>query len=147
MEKILKKLKPAVNKKYLFIIAGLMWFSVGVMLNTYAYHWLVDYNDGNSYLFAIISVISAFIVYYFGFTKIVTKNISRITKLKDNPCIFSFMSWKGYLMVAVMMKMGNLARTSSFPKQYLSVIYIIMGFALAFSSFHYFSFLLNKDKS
>lgn len=147
MKNILNKLKPAVNKKYLFIIAGLMWFSVGVMLNTYAYHWLVDYNDGNSYLFAIIGVVSAFIVYYYGFTKIVAKNISRITKLKDNPCIFSFMSWKGYVMVAVMMKMGNLARTSSFPKQYLSVIYIIMGFALAFSSFHYFSFLISKEKS
>ena len=146
MKTFINKCKPSAKKPYLLIIAGVMWFSVGVMLNTYAYKWLSDYN-GNSYVFAIISIVSAFIIYYYGFTKIVSKNISRITKLKDNPCIFSFMSWKGYVMVAVMMKMGNLARTSSFPKQYLSVIYIIMGFALIFSSFHYFSFLFNKAKS
>lgn len=144
MVKILEKLKPGVNKIYLFIIAGLMWFSVGIMLNTYAFHWLYDYNNSYSYLFASIGLVSAFIVYYFGFKKIVKKNIARITQLSDKPCIFSFMSWKSYLMIAIMMKMGNLARTSSFPKHYLSIIYIIMGFALIFSSYHYFSFLFKK---
>ena len=25
-----------------------MWFSVGVMLNTFAFHWLMDYNNFNA---------------------------------------------------------------------------------------------------
>jgi hypothetical protein len=142
----LNKFKPSAKKPYLIFIAGLLWFSVGIMLNAYAYKWLNNYK-GNSYIYAIIGLVIAAIVYYFGFKKIARKNIVRITHLNEKPCVFAFMSWKGYLMVAVMMKMGNLARTSSFPKQYLSIVYIIMGFALAFSSFHYFSFLLSKNKA
>jgi len=144
-ESLLKKCKPSINKTYLFLIAGLMWLSVGIMLNTYAYKWLTNY-EGNPYFYSAIGFIIGVFIYYYGFTKIVAKNIMRIKRQKEKPCIFSFMSWKSYLMVAVMMKMGNLARTSSIPKQYLSIIYIIMGFALIFSSFRYFVFLVNKDK-
>jgi ABC-type nickel/cobalt efflux system permease component RcnA len=47
------------------------------------------------------------------------------------------MSWKSYILVAVMMTMGIALRHSSIPKQFLSVLYLAIGLALMLSSLRY----------
>ena len=140
----LEKFKPAVSKSILLFLSGLMWFGVGIMLNTFAVHWLLDYGKSNAYLFAIIGFISALFIHHFGFLKITDKNLKRISFLKDKPCIFSFMSWRSYLIVIVMATMGITLRHSSIPKQYLSILYIGIGLALLLSSTRYFKSLISE---
>ena len=41
---ILQKLNPAVDKKYLIMLAGIMWCGVGIMLILFAASWLHKYN-------------------------------------------------------------------------------------------------------
>jgi len=132
------KFKPAINKPFLLLLSGLMWFAVGIMLNTFAYNWLVFYGNGYAYLFALIGFLAALVIHHFGFLKLVDKNLGRISFLKDKPCVFSFMSWKSYIIVIVMVTMGIALRHSSIPKQYLSVLYIGIGIALILSSIRYF---------
>jgi len=132
------KFKPAINKPFLLLLSGLMWFAVGIMLNTFAYNWLVSYGNGYAYLFALIGFLAALVIHHFGFLKLVDKNLGRISFLKDKPCVFSFMSWKSYIIVIVMVTMGIALRHSSIPKQYLSVLYIGIGIALILSSIRYF---------
>jgi len=131
------KFKPAVTKKVLLVIAGAMWCCVGTMLALMAVHWLYVY-EGNPWFFAVPGFIAALIIHHFGFLKIVDKNLGRISQLPERPCIFSFISWKSYLIIIIMITIGVTLRHSSIPKQYLSVIYLGIGLALFLSSIRYF---------
>lgn len=142
MNSYLERFKPAVKKPILLFLSGLMWLCVGIMLNSLAIRWLIIYGKSYAYLFAGIGFIAALIIHHYGFLKIVDKNLGRISFLKDKPCVFSFMSWKSYLIVLVMVTMGLTLRHSSLPKQYLSVSYIGIGLALFLSSIRYFRVLI-----
>jgi hypothetical protein len=142
MNPIFEKFKPAVKKPILLLLSGLMWFGVGVMLNMFAVHWLIAYGNSFGFLFAGIGFIAALFIHHFGFLKLADKNLGRISYLKDKPCVFSFMSWRSYLIVVVMVTLGITLRHSSIPKQYLSVIYIGIGLALILSSIRYFKVLI-----
>jgi predicted histidine transporter YuiF (NhaC family) len=129
--------KPATHKKILIIIAGAMWCCVGIMLTVMAVKWLHMYK-GNIWVFAIPGFITALFIHRFGFLKIVDKNLRRISELPEHPCVFSFISWKSYLIIGIMVTMGITLRHSPIPKQYLSVIYLGIGMALFLSSMRYF---------
>lgn len=137
----IKKFKPAVPKKVLLMFAGVMWCCVGIMLISMAIHWLNIY-EGNPWFFIIPGCIAALIIHHFGFLKIVDKNLGRISQLPGKPCVFSFMPWKSYLLIIIMVAMGITLRHSAMPKQYLSVIYLGIGLALFLSSIRYFRNLL-----
>jgi hypothetical protein len=139
-----EKFKPAVPRRLLLLIAGAMWCGVGVMLSLMAYHWLSAY-EGHAWLFAIPGIIAALIIHHFGFLKIVDKNLGRISRLSPKPCVFSFISWKSYLIIVIMVTMGITLRHSPIPKQYLSVIYTGIGLALFLSSIRYFRNLLTNN--
>jgi hypothetical protein len=73
-----------------------------------------------------------------GFSQIVEKNIKRIRKLPEWPCLFAFQAWKSYLLIAVMISMGIFLRQSHFvPRYLLAVGYLGMGSALLWGSFRY----------
>ena len=140
----LDSLKPSVKKPYLLFLSGIMWFAVGIILNSFAYHWLIVYGKADSFIYALIGFIAALIIHHFGFLKVADKNLGRISLLKDKSCVFSFMSWKSYLIVMVMGSMGIGLRHSSIPKQYLSMLYIGIGLALLLSSIRYFRILITE---
>ena len=132
------KLKPAVHKNFLLFLAGFMWISVGVMLTSFACRWLITYGNNKAFIFAAIGLACSVVIHYYGFLRIVDKNLGRISKKEGKRCAFSFMTWKSYLIVLVMVSMGIMLRHSAIPKQYLSVLYIGIGMALILSSIRYF---------
>jgi len=143
MRSIAEKFKPAASKKILLIIAGSMWICVGGMLALLAITWLSNYR-GDPWFFAVPGFIAALLIHHFGFAKIVDKNLERISRLPGKPCIFSFISWKSYLVIIIMVAMGVTLRHSAIPKQYLSVIYLGIGMALFLSSIRYFRNLSSR---
>jgi hypothetical protein len=136
--------KPAVNKNFLLFLSGLMWVGVGIMLCIFATHWLRNFSGGHKFIYAGSGFIGALIIHHFGFLKLVDKNLGRIKLMEGKPCAFSFMSWKSYLIVLVMVSMGISLRHSTLPKQYLSILYIGIGGALILSSIRYFRVLLSQ---
>jgi len=135
------KLKPGVHKNYLLFLSGMMWVVVGILLLSFAIKWLKDFSTITDFIFSGIGFILALIIHHFGFLRVVDKNLDRILPIEGKPCVFSFMTWKSYLMVIIMMTMGITLRHSSIPKQYLSVLYISIGLALILSSIRYFRIL------
>ena len=121
-----------------------MWFGVGTMLLFYRFSWLNAFHVHGSFLFGGIGVVVALVVHHFGFLKIVDKNLGRILPMEGTRCVFSFMTWKSYIMVAVMIAMGTLLRHSPIPKPYLAVVYIGIGLALVLSSVRYLRVLLSQ---
>ena len=120
-------LYPAVPRHWLFAIAGVMWTAVGVLLCLRAIVWLAPFTLGTDLLVEIASGVLAATGYIYGFSKVVQKNISRISRLPDSVCAFAFAAWKGYIMIGLMVTIGIVLRSSPIQKYYLSVPYTAMG--------------------
>ncbi len=131
------KYKPAVTNNVLLFLAGIVWVSVGIMLLFMAFSWLSAASNINIYLFAGAGFVLALLVHHFGFLKIADKNLQRILLMDDKKCVFSFIPWKSYLIIVVMVTMGTALRHSAIPKQYLAILYTTIGLALILSSVRY----------
>jgi hypothetical protein len=140
----IKKYKPAVPKAVLLFLAGGLWFGVGVMLLFLAASWLRDAVQVNRALFTGTGVVLALLIHYFGFSKIVDKNLGRILPSDEKKCVFSFMPWKSYLLIPVMIILGLLLRHSALPKHCLAILYIAIGLALLLSSVRYMRYFLKE---
>ena len=143
----LYKIKPAVDKRVLLFLAGFMWIAVGIMLLLLSYSWLNAFHVHGSLLFGAIGVAAALVIHHFGFLKIVDKNLGRILPMEGKRCVFSFLSWKSYIMVAVMIALGVLLRHSPIPKPYLSMLYTGIGLALVLSSIRYLRVLISQIRN
>jgi hypothetical protein len=133
----LHRFKPGVKRHFLLAMAGGMWLGVGILLLTFSYTWLHPLPPGLTALFGGVGIAAALAISRFGFLKIVDKNVKRILPMEGKRCAFAFMSWKSYLLVAVMVTLGITIRRSSFPKPYLSILYTGIGLALILSSVRY----------
>jgi hypothetical protein len=136
----ISRFNPAVDKKYLILLAGAMWCGVGVMLICFAVSWMSHYNGKEQGIFFIAGFVAAMPIHHFGFLKLADKNINRLMPLTEKKCLFSFISWKSYLIIVVMMSMGIALRHSSIPKNYLSILYTGIGLGLFLSGLRYFRF-------
>jgi hypothetical protein len=142
MNKQLNKIKPAVDKSILIFLSFFMWFCVGTFLLILASSWLSASQSGNIFIFIFTGVCIALIIHHFGFLKIVDKNLGRILPVEGKKCLFSFMPWKSYVIILVMVTMGTILRHSQIPKTYLSILYIGIGLSLILSSIRYLRFFL-----
>jgi hypothetical protein len=136
-EHVLKKLKPGVHKAWLLLIAGMLWISVGLMLDVLAFFWLKNEPPHKALVSAVIGFMLALLIHHFGFLRVVDKNLNRILPMEGARCAFSFISWKSYLLIAAMMLMGYGLRHSPLPRLYLASLYSAIGTALILSSTRY----------
>ena len=143
----IKKMKPAVDKRLLLLMAGLMWIGAGIMLLSFSYSWLNAFHIHGAFIFGGTGVALALVIHHFGFLRIVDKNLGRILSLEGKKCVFSFLTWKSYIILTVMIMLGILLRHSPLPKPYLSVLYIGIGLALILSSVRYLRVLLSQFNS
>lgn len=142
MKSRILKLRPAVDKAVLVLLAGLMWCGVGVMLISYAISWILPMSQQAKLVFVLSGLVAALPIYYFGFLRLANKNLNRLLPLKEKRCLFSFMTWKSYLIVPVMVSMGIFLRHSPIPKPFLSIIYNGIGLGLFLSGTRYFRFFV-----
>ena len=133
----LEKFKPGVPKTMLLFIAGLMWIGVGIMLDCLSYSWLRIEHREQAITMAVVGFACALVIHRFGFIRIVNRNLQRILPMEGKRCLFSFIPWKSYVLIAVMMMLGFGLRHAPIPKLYLAVLYAGIGTALIFSSFSY----------
>lgn len=142
------RLKPAVHKKWLIFLSGLMWSGVGVLLNWFAYRWLPDFKHWQIVFAYSIGILAGLIIAKFGFGKLAVKNRNRILEYPKKVCAFAFQRWEMYILIAVMMGMGIFMRTSGFiPKYLLAPVYIGIGLALFIGSFVYYKSFFFGDIS
>ncbi|MDY6903402.1 MAG: hypothetical protein SWH61_01840 [Thermodesulfobacteriota bacterium] len=136
--KPVEEYKPAVPGTVLVLLAGTAWICVGIMLLIMAAVWLAAASNGTvHYDFAVAGVVLALLIHHFGFLKIVNSNLERILPADGKRCVFAFIPWKSYLIIAVMVAMGITLRHSAIPRQYLAICYIGIGLALVLSSIRY----------
>jgi hypothetical protein len=142
----IKKYKPAVTKEVLLFLGGALWFSVGCLLLAFAVFWLLAAGTGQRMVCGATGILIALFVYHFGLLNVVDKNLARLPPGDEKKCLFSFMPWKSYLIIPVMITLGILLRHSAIPKPYLAILYIGMGLALLLSSLRYLRYFLKALK-
>lgn len=134
------KWNPAVKKIWLHLTAGIMWSGVGIMLVAFAAGWLSLVHSWMVILLVLAGLLLAAAIYFFGFSKLASKNVQRIIKIpRERVCVFAFQKWTSYPLVLVMVAMGiYLRRYSPIPKPYLAIGYIGLGASLFISSLQYY---------
>lgn len=142
INKEIKKWKPGVPKSALLLIAGVMWIAVGIMLNSLVYSWLRAESLDHALLSLLTGFACSLVIHHFGFLRIVDRNLDRILPMEGRRCVFSFMPWKSYILIIIMIVMGLLLRHSPISKLYLAVLYTGIGTALILSSIRYLRYLI-----
>ena len=135
---LISKINPAADKKYLILLAGFAWCGAGAILIIFAVSWLNNYQGRGVVIFYILGFLAAMPIHHFGFLKLADRNLKRLLLLTEKKCIFSFITWKSYLIIIIMVSLGITLRHSSIPKQYLSILYNGIGLGLFLSGIRYF---------
>jgi hypothetical protein len=133
----IKKIYPAVDRKFLIIFAGLIWAVVGLFLCKLAIKWISTSQDIHSVWLIVSGVILSLLIHHLGFLRLVKQNTKRILSLEDKTCIFAFQPVRSYFIILIMVIMGMILRHSPIPKPYLSIIYIGFGGAMFLSGLRY----------
>lgn len=138
-KEILSKLKLTIPKRALMLLSGIVWLVPMGILLTKGIGWLSDFPSQFT-VGLIMSILGGLFFYRFLFSKISFRYINRIKLMEqEKPCAFSFFSWKGYLMMAGMILLGIVLRTTGvIPILYLSMLYITMAIPLGISAFRFF---------
>jgi hypothetical protein len=131
---------PSVSKRYLFLVAALVWTFAGGMLLYRGFtinhplpsHWKVEFFG---------CTMAGLLFFILLFNRISAKHVLRIKSLPiEYPVIFSFFNLKSYLMMFSMITIGiTLRKTGAVSPEYLSFMYITMGIPLLMSSFRFYS--------
>ena len=138
----IRRFTPSVSKSILVLIAGTMWCGVGIMLICFSLTWLAPLTLRSKELFFGAGALAAIPIHHFGFTRIADKNLKRLLPLTEKTCLFSFITWRSYFIVLIMISLGITLRHSAIPKSYLSVMYTAIGLALFLSGIKYMRFFV-----
>lgn len=143
MTELLENWTPAATKPWLYTVAGIMWFGVGLYLCSLTVESLSPVKKGDKFWLITGGVILAFGIYAFGFSRFANKNIQRIATIpKKKVCIFAFQRWSSYPLLVAMISLGIFLRLySPIPKPWLAVMYIGIGGSLFLASFHYYKII------
>jgi len=132
------RLNPAVPRRYLFMIAAVLWTLAGGLLCVRGVIWLDVFSFPVELGLEAVSMLIAIGGYVVLFSKVVQANVGRISRLPERSCVFAFSAWRGYLMIALMMSIGIALRGSTMPKYVLSIPYTAMGGALLIGSARFY---------
>ncbi len=139
IKKLLYSYKPSVPKRYLLLIAGLVWTFAGCMLFLKGTYYLVN-NTSHLLIRYLIAVPFGITFYLVLFAKISLKHINRIRTIDiARPCLFSFFNFRSYIMMGVMMSMGiMLRRFDVIDHDILYTFYLGMGTPLLISAARFY---------
>lgn len=134
---VLDKIKPAVAREALLLVAGLVWSGMGIMLCVWAYVWFATEPVSSALLPAAAGLLLALAAWRFMFAPVARSNTERIERAPLRACLFSFQAWRGYLMTVAMIALGVLLRHSAIPKTWLAPGYTAIGGGLLLASLGY----------
>lgn len=137
MRGLLRRLNPAVPRRALPLIAGVLWGMVALMLMTRATIWLLGARPLPGLAAAAVGVLMAALLIPRAFRPLVAKNLRRLADRPDPACVFSTFAWRSWAMVTVMSVGGVLLRQSSLPRLLLAAPYLGMGLCLGAGSLIY----------
>ena len=142
---LLKKITPALGKRWHYIVNVFLWVGLGIMLPKIASQWIQPGEWLTNSLILLGGLVFGVVFYRYGFSHMAAKNIRRIEALPGKKhCIFGFHGWKLYPIILFMVLSFMALRIYSLvPWQLLAVVYFAIGFSKLASSTIYIRKLIN----
>ena len=129
----LQKYKPGVPPRTLLFIAACVWGAASIVLGVRAFLLLADLMTPGPVVGALAG---GLLFHLILFRRIASRHTIRIRSASQmRPCAFSFLDWRGYGMMSLMIGMGIGLRVSGIlPPHILGFLYIGMSVPLLLSS-------------
>lgn len=127
----LTDLKPGVSQKTHLLLAALLWTIIGLFLVQRGIGYLID---DKLLLLTAAGILAGSLKSRYILDKSAERGVERIKRFADNTCVGAVYSWKTWLLVAGMMLLGILVRSSSLPETIVGTVCIAIGWALIRSS-------------
>ncbi len=139
MHDLLIRYKPGASRRGLMMLASLVWAFAGGMLLARGYGYDMETTPPHP-LLLMAGVVGGILFFRLLFQHISARHIARILTLKpERPCLFSFLSWRSYMLMIIMVGGGIGLRTSGIvPQRDLGALYVAMGLPLLASSARFF---------
>ena len=131
LKKTLLRFKPGISARTHLFLAALIWSVVGFFLLTNGF---VLISLQNHLWYAVVGLIMGTAKKFFILDRVAQKNVKRIKEFEDKVCIGSVYSWKTWVMVAAMIALGRILRTTVLPGEVVGLIYTAVGWALMLAS-------------
>lgn len=133
------KFIPTVPRRYLMLIAGIVWSIAGTILLFKAYRFM-NFEVKYIFIYLSISVLAGLLFFYFLFSKISKRHINRLQSFKNERySFFSFFNLRSYVLMFSMITMGIIIRKLQLVQnQTLAYVYLTMGIPLLISSFRFY---------
>jgi len=133
------RFKLGVPKRWLLFAAALVWTTGGTILGWRGVAWLA----GNESFFTIhvaIAFVLGLAFFQLVFAKVSLKHIRRIHAIDlVRPSLFAFFDLKGYAMMAIMITLGILLRSSKLiDPEILYNFYVLMATPLLVSALRFY---------
>jgi hypothetical protein len=133
--------KPTAPRWILNALSGLVWSGVGLLLLRWVWVWLSPMPYPN-WIPSALAGIGLALLAGTGFSWMAKRNLLRLERLPDRPCIFAFQRWTSYPLVVFMIVLGVTLRHSLLPRTWLAPVYLGIGGGLFLASLLYFQSLI-----
>ena len=143
---LFERIKPAVRKRTLLLVAGCAWSIAGLILISRSMVFLLETNNHLT-LEILCGLAGGILFYLLLFARISKKHITRIILIPiDNPCFFSFFNFRSYLLMAIMITGGiTIRKLGIINAAYIYTFFLAMGIPLLLSAYRFFySYAKNK---
>lgn len=122
--------KPAAPARLHLLLAAGMWTGVGALLLVFGVRWVLPAESRYVPLWLGLAVAGGCIKARFVLRRSAQRIIARIKSRGDGRCIGGFLSWRTWLLVALMVIGGRVLRRGLLPEAVVGLIYVLVGTAL-----------------
>ncbi len=127
--------KPAASMHSQVLLAGLLWSAVGSALGVMGVAWTVAAVHGASRAgLHLLAIAAGWLKGRLVLSRSARRTLARIEERGNGRCLGGFLSWWSWLLVASMILVGRLLRSSGLPGSVLGPIYLAIGVALVTGS-------------
>lgn len=131
----LQRWKPRAAGRTQLLLAGALWTVVGTVLLTVGARWTLEALDRPTALLAIaLGVGVGLLKGRFVLDRAAARITDRIAARGDGRCAGGFLSWRSWLLVALMSGAGRILRGSLVSQAVVGPLYAAIGAGLLFSS-------------
>lgn len=139
---------PRIDKKYLPLLAGIVWSIAGTAVLSIGLPALLENLDPLWLSFPVTAVVF-FLFFKFVFFRLFRKHTARIEAFPQKKiCAFAFFDIKGYIIMACMITFGILLRSSNLlPHSVLGMLYTGIGGAMIGAAVNFIIHFVKKQSA
>ena len=126
--------KPAASRRAHLLCASIMWTLVGGTLMVFGIRWILESGAALSIVILAAALTVGVLKSRFVLKRAADGIGTRIIRRGDGQCLGGFLSWRLWVLVAVMVGAGRLLRATPLPLSIIGFAYTLAGTALAHAS-------------